>query len=191
MPNFLWENCQNSTAKVLYKRILISDQIYEKKFVDIYQSNFGTILAHSAVTLLLCNLNCIHIDANIFRGHFTIWGGWVDRGGGRTNQCTVMRMQERQGHISNKAGYTVCPIESLYFTISFFCVGPDWLCCLANATSYRDFDSIGDKVKNIEIQFPFLHSAIWPVSIVYSLFFFHLQIIQILAKSKFFLRFEM
>ena len=115
----------------------------------------------------------------------------MDRGGGRTNQCTVMRMQERQGHISNKAGYTVCPIESLYFTISIFCVGPDWLCCLANATSYRDFDSIGDKVKNIEIQFPFFHSAIWPVSIVYSLFFFHLQIIQILAKSKFFLRFEM
>ena len=48
-------------------------------------------------------------------------GGWI---GEEEGQTTVMRMQERQGQISNKAGYTVCPIESLYFTISI----PDWLC---------------------------------------------------------------
>ena len=81
----------------------------EKKFVDIYQSNFGTILAHSAFTVFLCNLNCIHIDANIFRGHFTIWGGWVDRGGVRPNHCTNENARETRADLKQ------CKIHSVPF----------------------------------------------------------------------------
>ena len=81
-----------------------------KKFVDIYQSNCGTILAHPAVPLLLCNLNCIHIDANIFRGHFTIWGGWVDRGGVRPNHCTNENARETRADLKQ------CKIHSVPFS---------------------------------------------------------------------------
>ena len=37
-------------------------------------------------------------------------GGWI-------GETAAMRLQERQGQISNNARYTVCPFQSLHFIV--------------------------------------------------------------------------
>ena len=75
-----------------------------KKFVDIYQSNCRTILAHLAVPLLLCNLDCIWMPIYLEAISQYGVGGWI-------GETAAMRLQERQGRISNNAGYTMWPFE--------------------------------------------------------------------------------
>ena len=48
-------------------------------------------------------------------------GGWIGEEEGQTT--AQMRMQERQGQISNNARYTVCPFESLHFIVSILTIG--------------------------------------------------------------------
>ena len=87
VPNFLWENCQNSTAKVLYKRIVISDQIYMRRNLlistrVILEQYWLTQQSHYySVTSTVYILMPIYLEAISQYGV----GGWIGEEEGQTS----------------------------------------------------------------------------------------------------------
>ena len=69
------------------RNLLISTRVILEQYWLTRQSHYYYVT--STVYIL-------HIDANIFRGHFTIWGGWVDRGGVRPNHCNENARETRE-----------------------------------------------------------------------------------------------